>query len=173
MNLRSKEELYFTWWLDELRANGFIIEYDYEPITLTLSEKVEIPVTKVTFTKKGLRKEEVKMKTILHAHEYTPDFKIKFSDERIIKVPLITSVDEYVWIDVKSDWNQNNMNREFSINQKWVYQKHNKFVNKVVPEKLFKATFTPERYLLTDVTNKPRKIGWAPRSLTDYLDGQS
>jgi hypothetical protein len=34
---------------------------------------------------------------------------------------------------------------------------------------IFKKTFTPERYLLTDKSFKPRKIKYATRSIKEFI----
>ena len=40
----------------------------------------------------------------------------------------------------------------------WIYDKWKLYINKCIPEQLFKDTFTPKRFLFTDKTGKPRKI---------------
>jgi len=67
-------------------------------------------------------------------------------------------------------WDQNNMERLFKVNQKWMWQKHGVYVNLVKPQDLFQRTFTPKEYLRTP-SGKPRKLNWKPKSLFDFLKG--
>jgi len=52
--------------------------------------------------------------------------------------------------------------REFPYNQKLMLEKHDIFVNKVIPcksrDSLFNKTFMPEKYLLTDAGKQLRKL---------------
>uniref|UniRef100_A0A6M3IYA4 Uncharacterized protein n=1 Tax=viral metagenome TaxID=1070528 RepID=A0A6M3IYA4_9ZZZZ len=95
-------------------------------------------------------------------------------------------------IDVKPAFDMQNMTRLFTINQKWMMDKYGLYVQKIVPVKetkhyhkvgnknkkvyshstwsgIFPKTFTPERYFLTDVSGKPRKINYTPIRLNEYL----
>jgi hypothetical protein len=85
-------------------------------------------------------------------------------------------------IDVKGNFNQNDAWRRFSIDQKWVYQKYNIHVNKIIPmpritkkgkaspaSALFMKTFLPQRILYTDKSLKERKINFKFRMIEDYL----
>jgi hypothetical protein len=67
-------------------------------------------------------------------------------------------------------FDQNNMERLFKVNQKWMWQKHGIFVNLIKPQELFQKTFTPAEYLRTP-TGKPRKLNFKPRNLFDFLKG--
>ena len=59
----------------------------------------------------------------------------------------------------------------WQINQKWTYQLTGKFVNLIEYSKLFKETFTPTRFLLTDSGKQQRMINkWKVRTLQEYLE---
>lgn len=178
----SYEELYFSWYLCELIDNGFIDCYRYQPKTYELSGNKSYKTIKPLKTK--LKEEE---HTILQPHSYTPDYAIYWRPEAIgvFCKGLSESVtydqkDAFFWvnmrvsgnyslIDVKPMFDMQNMTRQFIINQKWLYDKHNIYCQKVIPEHLFKKTFTPERFLKTNKSGKDRKLDFKPRSLREYL----
>ena len=187
----SKEEVYFSWWLDELLEAGYIAAHAYHPTTYDLSPNQEYSVNVHLKTKTN-----VEEKTLLQPHTYTPDFSIVWNPKaygiffysladgfNIKKIPLVAKLhgnmyDETV-IDIKppqSKWGKSYM-EVFSINQKWTYEKHGVYVQKVVvvgakskktkkvTTGLFPTTFTPERYLMTDTAIKPRKLHYKPKTL--------
>lgn len=73
------------------------------------------------------------------------------------------------YFEVKAEFDKNNMNRLASINIKWVQQKYNVVVEMIKPNILFKKTFTPERFLLTNKNFTPRTINYETRTLTKYV----
>jgi len=95
-------------------------------------------------------------------------------------------------IDVKGNFDPNNNIRMFSMNQKIIYDKYGIYVQGIVPKPsvkiddkvspakitvkpksaLFYSTFTPQRYLTTDVSNKPRKILYPVKTLKEFVDEQ-
>ena len=178
---RSKEEIYFLWWLDELKEAGFIHKYYYEPRSYILSEKEMRKTVKQLKTK-----EKIEERELLKKHEYTPDFVIIWSVSA--DLPFLTllesmdlfsqggiycqrqGVDFQSFIDVKGTFNQRRGDQEFSLNRKWMYQRYKIFVNKVVPSKLFERTFTPDRYLYTDSGNGFRKLKYKPKTLEGVIN---
>lgn len=178
----SYEELYFSWYLDELKANGFVSDSVYQPKTFLLSEKVSYGTIKPLKTK--LKEEQ---HTILPPHAYTPDFQFYWNPKAVgVFCKAFGDVVEYAhkdcffWanelpidcysmIDVKPMFDMQNMTRQFIINQKWLYAKYGIYCQKVVPEHLFERTFTPERYLKTNKSGKARSLKYKPKSLTEFL----
>jgi bifunctional DNase/RNase len=75
------------------------------------------------------------------------------------------------YIDVKPGFTkQHSVTEVFSLKRGLMLEKHGINVQKVVIEDLFKHTFTPTRYLLTDSGRQPRKITeWKPISLETFL----
>jgi len=153
----SKEEIYFSWYLDELFTAGYIAEYDYQPPSFNLSESV-----KYSWVKELKTKNKSMETTLLQPHDYTADFKIAwnttadnifFDLNKLKSGPFVVKYG-LSFIDVKPSFDKHNMTRKFHIDQKWVYQRFGVYVQKVVPQKLFKATFTPNRYLYTDKSAK-------------------
>lgn len=185
MNFDSKEELYFSFWLEELEQAGYINSWNNAK-TYQLGEKI---VNKYTEQLKTKAKE--KEQTILNGCEYTPDFEINWNFNAIniffdifpvltnIKVNpdliLAKVVDSELTkhftsiVEIKPNFDQNNMTRLNGINRKWMYQKHSIFVNLVKVPDIFKDTFTPKKYLVTDTGKQTRLIHFQTRSLEDYV----
>jgi hypothetical protein len=127
-------------------------------------------------------KEVEKNQVLLEEHIYTPEFVVTwtqkgselFVDSLVgsstgkLNKPFIKTYGYDTLIEVKPEFDQNSMERLFKINQKWVWDKHEVYINLVKPLKLFEKTFVPKKYLLT-ATGKPRVIHIPIRSLEDYL----
>ena len=178
----SKEEYYFSLYLDELEQAGYVKHWDVhvETFELSLPEKYQWIEQLKTKTK-------TRISELLKGHEYTPDFWIDWNEKaegvfyqrinsgRRLNLPFIAQdsgdCDQSI-VDVKPKFDHQNMTRLFTINQKWLFQVHDIYVQKIVPTGsktcLFASTFTPERYLLTDKTGKPRRIKWAVKGLNEY-----
>jgi len=139
----SQEEIEFYHWCKEAKEHGYIKDFVYHPEPFVLAKRVTVKEEKVLKTK---------VKTVerflLHPHEYTTDFFImpteKFEE---YKHGLVSSISVF-YIDVKGGFDIYHNEREFSINQKWMYAKYGIFVNKVVPEKFFKRTWVPAAAML-------------------------
>jgi hypothetical protein len=171
----SPEERHFSWYLEELVKLGVISTFtnDIPPFILNkeYSVNVNIPMKRVP--------DKIKKKTFIKQHVYTPDFVI-FWDNKVIMYKKLTDVFTfqqadngllYSYIEVKPMFDQNNMTRLFtSRTQPWVWDKYNKYVQLVKVPRIFKKTFTPERYLKTDKTGKPRSIKFPTRTLLNYLN---
>lgn len=178
LSLDSKEELYLNWYLEELKQAEFIREYTLDPSSYTLSEKVSVEVVVEKQLKTKL-KQETKSKTLLNQHVYTPDAEVIWTSKALgvfigttenyllKKRPFYHDLYKSV-IEVKPTWNMQNMKRLFSLNQKWMLKEHGIYVQMVIPELLFRDTFTPQRFLLTDKGTRERAIRWEVRTLNDY-----
>jgi hypothetical protein len=116
--------------------------------------------------------------TFLREHSYTPDFVIKWdkcSEHKLwssvgLSRPFHADSQDYSFIDTKGGYDAQNMTRLFRINQKWIWDKLGIYVQEIVPQKLFKETFTPERYLMTDKMVQKRVIKWEIRSCKQFMD---
>lgn len=182
----SKEELYFSWWLDELIQEDIIIDYVAQPDSFVLTKAVERP-----YIKKMKRVEDKELtETLIREKVYSPDFKLywnlghpnidKFvgdlSDRErkhssvLFKSRFLTKPSEICFVEIKGSYDNNNMTRLFLQNQAFVWEKHKEWVNLIKIPNLFKKTFTPKRYLLTDKTKKPRKIKFPAKTLKDFLE---
>lgn len=178
----SKEELYTTWWLDELKKNGYVLNW-YRCDTYLLS-----PTINLSLLAPRKKKPLVLKKTILKEHRYTPDFVVEWSanalrlfiDDKGVAPLLITKPDCFALggdncklftiLEVKPVFDSQNMTRLFRLNQKWMLAKFGVFVNLVIPEKLFEQTFAPARYLFTDKSGKTRKLKRRLNSLDEYVN---
>lgn len=155
LKVKSKEELFFIFWLEKLKENGFILNWKYEPQYFVLSEKktyktVEYKKTKIKYNDTHLLK-----KTI-----YTPDFLFNATEKfmeinhnlLIYNIPENfycgkKSIDETqlkFFIDTKGTFNRFKSNSDFSLRQRWLYDRYGYYVNKVEIDELFKNTFVPE-----------------------------
>jgi hypothetical protein len=170
----SKEEFYFSLYLDELVDAGYVLEYELHPKPFLLSGKSTVTVTKQLKTKVKLLE-----KTFLQEHIYTPDYLVMWAESAKglffseIKggAPFwLSSTFNSSYIEVKPTFSRYNMQRVFSLNQKWCFNKHGEYVNLIKPCELFKKTFTPIRYLTTDISGKPRKINYKVFSLEEYIN---
>lgn len=178
----SNEEMYFYWWCEELLEKGIIKDIVLQPSSFILSTKVDVYYAQQLKTKSKTVK-----KTILNGHVYTTDFAIiwanntyqnklffeirdlsNFRDKKAFQYFVSDELVSYV--EVKPLFDQNNMTRLAKINQKWVYEKYEVFVNIIKPEELFNLTFTPKNYLITNKSSKSRKIKYNNViSLDDFL----
>ena len=161
----SSEEKYFDWYLQTLLNNGFIKSYDFNTLSWDLSSKKTYEWEK----KMKLVPNKIMETTILHPHIYTPDVVVEWNqnaknlfyqnleDNEKITTYFYAQDDVSRW-EIKGDFDYQNMTRLARVNIKWVMEKYGIYVQIVSPNKTFNKTFTPERYLLTDKSFKPRKL---------------
>ena len=176
----SFEELAFLYWAFELKNQGYIKSLRRSESFLLCDSMVHDFV--VNLKTKSKPASEI----VMHGHSYTPEFIIEWDPKARKKIfdtlitseryncPILGTHKEWEgftsYVEIKPMFDQNNMERLFKVNQKWMWQKHGIFVNLVKPQDLFQKTFTPAEYLRTP-TGKPRKLNWKPRSLFDFLKG--
>lgn len=177
----SFEELSFLYWAFELKNQGYIKSLKRSESFLLCDSMVHDFVVNLK------TKSKPASELVLHGHSYTPEFIIEWDPKARDKIfsallgqsrycaPLIsqTSINvphNYSYVEIKPMFDQNNMERLFKVNQKWMWQKHGVFVNLIKPKQLFQQTFTPAEYLKTP-SGKPRKLDFKPRSLFDFLKG--
>lgn len=185
MNLEdfdSKEEWYFSWYLEELKKKGYIDEWDAQSVTFELTGGFT-----VDYIKPMKRVEDKVLKqVILNPSTYTPDFRILWSDKafgifatdldntnnRKIDTPFI-SKDRTSIVEIKGGFDSNNMTRLANNNIKFVWEKHLKFINMIKVPQIFNKTFTPEKYFKTDKSGKPRKIKYKNKIyLSDFIESK-
>lgn len=194
----SKEENAVAWWLQELIDRGFVESFCHQPIGINLSESVSLDYIKELKTKSVDAKAN-----LLQSHVYSYDFHVFFNpNAKDIFVNCLTDDKTaflkynknvpfigyqagkelnhliVVRIEVKPNFDQNNMTRLFAINQKWLFQRHKIFVNLVSPFPhkgkggFFQDVFCPKRYLFQDLNqSKNRKITtWKPRLFDQWAE---
>jgi len=180
----SKEEIYFRWYLDDLKAAGIITSFDYQPAAWVLSDgaKAMQTIELKTKTKKVER-------TLFRPKTYQPDFLVYFNLECLATVDFYEDFKKYsitrkpadipflggsggcCSVDIKPKFERDSArSRAFSLIQAWVFHLYNIYVQPIVYQKLFEKTFTPARFLLTDRTGKARKINFKVRSLQEFID---
>jgi Protein of unknown function (DUF1064) len=135
----SGEEINFYIYLEELKANSLIKSFEY------ITESTEL-IPAVYGTNKGKRV------PLLRSLSYTPDFKIVWGK----KLKLWSNLPDcggYFWanngvsiVDVKGDFGGrgNSTAVTFPIRQKIFFQSTGLYVQKIVPNILFRDTFLPE-----------------------------
>ena len=181
----SKLEDYFTWYLEELEAAGYVTEWTPQPRSYLLADKATYVWEKQLKTK---IKDVEAMIPELSEHIYTPDFEIVWAKKArdvfhtnlysgkkaLVDCPFISDfeikpLEDVSLIEIKPPKDRYNMIRVFGLNQRWMWQRHGIYVQKVVPDWLFKDSFVPERYLFCDVrTSQRRTIHYPVRSLEQY-----
>lgn len=81
----------------------------------------------------------------------------------------ISSIGQITYIEVKPDFDYQNMSRLFRINQKWMWESRKMFINLLEPKSLYKYTFTPMEYLKTRKKKTERDIKWKVKTVDEYL----
>lgn len=183
----SKEEWYFTWWLNELKKHNVVLDYTCQPKAFDLSSPIILDNYKQLKTKKKEHK-----KKLLEGHIYTCDFRIVWNqkslnflhkdvnggiefglDKSIYLYSQMENNERVSYIETKGEFDFANMTRLATINIKWVYEKYGIYVNLVKIGKkrnsFFDKTFTPERFLLTDKLKGKRILKYEPKNLQDLV----
>jgi len=171
----SKEEVWFSWYLEELREAGLIKEISYHPPSRALSHPVSYFWDKRLKTKKKLMHSQ-----LLPGCSYTPDFLWMWDgkakgiffeniESRNKLQPFFWSQYDCSHVDIKGTHSRYNDSREFEVKRKWMWYIYNIYVQKVIPENLFKTTFTPERFLVCDsLLTRKRVIKFEVRGLGEF-----
>lgn len=176
----SLEELAFLQWASELQKAGYI-----KSIVRAESLLLCGPMS-IDYAQQLVTKSKPMSQTILHGHSYTPEFRIiwdKKALDRIVSLigenkkfeNLFLGVwenaykDFVTYIEIKPLWDQNNMERLFRVNQKWMWDKYKIFVNLVKCPELFARSFTPDEYLTTK-SGRSRLIKWKIKKMYHFLN---
>lgn len=191
----STEELMFSHYLDELYEAGYIESWEHHPESFILCPPVFYECDKQLKTKT-----KVLVKKFMAKHGYTADFKIIWNkkaqgvffdtfDSRIdLKKSLFVAniksgnVSYYVRgtiyfsiIEVKPAFSLFNMQRLFSLNQKWLYDSYEIYAQKIIPVNkkktgLFQISFCPKKFLYTEKTKKLKKLNFAAKTLEEFVE---
>jgi len=172
-NFDSKEELYFSWWLDQLKASKYINRWERNEASYSLTDGLYheyiVPMKRVP--------DKTKSQTILAPSVYTPDFIIYWERKAIGKfvqiyrdeadpytkltTPFLCEAGQLISVvETKADFDKNNMTRLAKNNIKMVFKLYNVYIDLVKLPSLFNKTFTPDRFLFTDKSLKTRKINY-------------
>jgi len=183
-NFDSKEELYFYWWLEELKKNGYVNQIKHEPLAFLF------PGLTTEYTDRSTKKGTVKETVLISDSKYTCDFYIEWNQKArglFYDLMIDNSKDKPVYnksirkilahdftgkhisyIEIKPSFDKNNMTRLVKTKIAWTMDIHNVFVNLIKIPDWFKYSFTPKRYLITDNTKKPRKIKYQVTTLDEF-----
>jgi len=178
----SDEEWYISWWLQELQAAGYIQLIEYQPKAFELYDGKfndhVIPMKTVA--------DKIKTQALLQPHVYTCDARIVWTEKaeglfywhegmygvKKTKFQFYAGLEHegmVTYFEVKAEFDRHNMNRLAGTNIKWVQQKYNLIVEMIKPNTLFKNTFTPDRFLLTNFKFTPRTIKYETRTLRRFV----
>ena len=152
---RSEEEKLFNIWCDELKVNGYIDDYFYEPEITEITPKQETCIS---------IKNKNKCTFLMHPLTYKYDFKILWNekaknifynnmdDNNYTKNCYFKCLYDISLVDVKGNYTRKDRVTDisFPLIQKVLYFYRDIYVQKVVPIKLFEKTFAPLTYLLNE-----------------------
>lgn len=164
----STEEVYFAHWLDDAIKAGWVEKWLYVTVPFQVCPPVKCPWVKTTVLKTKTKVEEKEF-TLLQDLEYTPDFKVKWTEKGILKfVSTIKSEsrNEYIdpksiffcgywkvkdiamsrttWVEVKPTFDMHGKISKFSVLQKILWTFKELFVDLIQFPDLFKETWMPE-----------------------------
>jgi hypothetical protein len=191
--VKSSEEVYTTWYLNELLESGHIVQYKYQPKAFILSEF--IPIQKenkalqlhkgIVYTADYLIEWADKSKGIFIRRDNEKPFNSQYPFEVAYLKRANGDKKPISYIDVKGTFNGRNNTSAvtFPIKRAWVYQRYCIYIQMIIPvfvhttkkrkevkeEGLFPETFTPERYFFTDGQKQKRKLRYSPMTLKQYL----
>ena len=168
-------EVYFAWYFEELKQNGFIQEYGRGKSYLLSDSLINNYVVQLKTKSKPCHE------TILMGHSYNLDYEVTWTDlgvkhfcnkfgEKLNK-PFVCDNENKSYFEAKPAYDFNNMTRLATLNVKWLYQKYGIYTQVIIPERIFKRTFTPKLMLKTK-KGKERKLNFKVRSLEEYLNLQ-
>jgi len=187
----TNEEIWFEWYLQELKTEGLIIRF-FRP------EPIQILSAAVLTVKS---KKSSKVETLLQPLTYAPDFYVEWDTEhsnidKFVKVlgkPMdknhknipfygnLTESGVFSLIEIKPNFNSSraHSNTSFPIKQKFIYNLYQILVQKIVlfpngkakaKKELFPLTFTPQRFLFTDKNLTKRTIHFKTKSYDEYIE---
>jgi hypothetical protein len=178
MKKDSKEEGYFIDYLEELKERKIVKGYKRAPsFNLTKSVEKEYAIEKqdsYIFKKFKLLNEPIN----------TPHFEIEFVETIYGFVENETGLtsaikdknkhificsEKIALVETKADYVDSNELRCFKINQKLMYDKYGMYINFVQIPKIFKQTFVPNSYLLTEKKKQERKLNFKPTLIDEFI----
>lgn len=140
----SWDEYHFYLWILDGKELGLIKEAKFYPKAFELSDII-------TYNKEMVLKTKTKIvkKKLLAPHVYTADAIVRFDILFKTLFPSTAFVEHegIAWFDVKPSVNPKYIkygsSKTFPLNQKWVYQRHGIYINRVMMKVLFHQTWCP------------------------------
>lgn len=168
-------EVYFAWYFEELKQSGYVQDYKRGQSYLLSDSLINNYVVQLKTKSKPMHE------VVLMGHSYNLDYEVTWTDlgvkhfcnkfgEKFTK-PFVCDSNNKSYFEAKPSYDFNNMTRLATLNVKWLYQKYGIYTQVIVPERIFKKTFTPKLMLKTK-TGKDRKLNFKVRSLEEYLNLQ-
>lgn len=182
----SDDERYFYWYLEELSEAGYVDIFRRCLLPFGLS-----PVAKYDVLTPGKNVMKKKRLGLLQRHSYMPDFEFTWTKKArgvffytihegkdLRTAPFIANNKTNIpcsVVEIKPEYDRNNMIRLFRLNQKWVFWAHGIYVQEITvcgkKKGLFQDTFTPKKFQnrLTPKTRQPVKMNYQPINLINYI----
>jgi len=182
----SEEEIGFEWMIKELMTHKAIKSYSMQPKAYRLTESKQFTAM---IKLKSMKVAKAMPRELIAKHLYTSDFKIVWEKaahhylhecpfEVVLnkEVPFFSNLDPetgdyYSIIEVKANFDQNNMTRLFSMNQKWVLEVHNIYVELVKVPDIYKRMFVPLKAMFTPKKHDVKKWSFKVLACSEYLKG--
>jgi len=192
-------ELYFEWWLLEMKSAGYIADFKREPEKLLVLDNAPYG----RYKRFKSKEKEIEEFNLFQKIQYTYDYRVIWNDtaeylfyEEVLPAgvfqfgipPFIAhrspEGDVYSLIDVKptnsvmQKGGNVSSSISFPLKQRMLWDRDRLYINKVVPmpmagtgfnSALFIKTFCPQRYFLTDGGGQRRKIKWKAIPLKEYV----
>lgn len=146
LEMDSIEEVEFLKWLIRAVELKIVTDFEYQPKSFILSNTVKY------------KDQKGKEKTLFQPHIYSPDFLVTVNKNCITLKNEFKLLNNFqIYIDVKGVFARNGSDRAFSINQKWMMDKHGIYIFKLVPKKFFSKVGIPKELRFTNKTKKISK----------------
>jgi len=163
---RSAEELFFSYWLKELENENLVSDIQYEPHSIVLCEKAKYDMLKIM---KNGKEKKVTVSIPYSGHTYTPDFLFNSDSEQVRSLFHIPDKGKTIHVDIKGGFSLHADKEAFPIKQSWIFEKYGIWINRVIPDKLFKATFVPEKVRYSPLTDNPLPKYRNAKTLKDWI----
>lgn len=170
----SDEELYFSWYVEELETAGIIVKSIYHPPSIMVC-----PLQTISWMKELKTKSVIEESAFLFDLVYTPDWKLIWHPNVINRLVLVLKSLIYStksplkifpfigqwekglitsFIDVKGGYSAfgNKSNQMFHVIQKVLYYHLGLYVQDIEPKELFTKTFCPNKYRSTPKLHRER-----------------
>jgi len=171
----NNEEQVFEDWLNELKDNGYVIDFEFEPVSFTLADAEVITpahkLRKVSYTPDFIIEWDKKAENLFYCLKgyKGKDKGLHLAKEQDGKIISYT--------DIKGVFanSRNTSAITFPIIQKLLYKNQDIFVNKIKPldpKGLFHQTFTPASYFYVKNSKLPklRITKFTMKTLQSYLN---
>jgi len=181
----SDEEVYFSWFLNELEANGIIYDVSHQPESFCLFEGFKNTYQYEHKFKRKRSEIREKEETILNTKLYTPDFKWKWArlfhgllysvvnnKEKLSTLfnAQIINEEAVQYAEIKGLASKFKSHQEFVLLQKWAWQKTGIFVQKIIVPEIFGLSFTPKQYFLTNKSKVVRATKFKKLTIEEFLN---